>query len=247
MKKIKDAFEGIRAEESLKKNTLKAIYADNKRKNNRAQSFAFKKAVLSTAAVLMAFSLVAITSHNLYFTETAYIDMDLNPSLAIAVNRFDRVIGIEAYNEEGEALQEAVGLKYKRYDDAVEELIEWMNQQGYLQETGLLSITLQKKNPADEEVMLEKIQTGAEIAVKKHHEAVEIEIFVVDEETREDACAVQLSPAKYIAIQELQELDETVSLEECRGHSLKELREQVNEHKQEHRRQRKRKGHGGNH
>ena len=40
----------------------------------------------------------------LYFTPTMEISVDINPSIELGVNRFDRVISVDGYNEDGQAL-----------------------------------------------------------------------------------------------------------------------------------------------
>src|SRR5699024_12320720 len=40
----------------------------------------------------------------LFFTPTATISMDINPSIELNVNRFNQVIGVQSYNDDGEKL-----------------------------------------------------------------------------------------------------------------------------------------------
>ena len=59
----------------------------------------------------------------LYFTPMAAISIDINPSLELSVNRFDRVIAITGFNEDGQALSDALDVKYKNYAQAVEQIL----------------------------------------------------------------------------------------------------------------------------
>lgn len=39
-----------------------------------------------------------------YFLPTAKIDIDINPSVALSINRFNKVLSVEGYNAGGQAL-----------------------------------------------------------------------------------------------------------------------------------------------
>ena len=43
-------------------------------------------------------------------TPVAYVSMDINPSVELAVNAFDTVIAVEAYNEDGKNILEGTNL-----------------------------------------------------------------------------------------------------------------------------------------
>ena len=49
--------------------------------------------------------------------------MDINPSIELSVNRFDRVIAVTGFNEDGQVLSRELDVKYKDYAQAVEQVL----------------------------------------------------------------------------------------------------------------------------
>lgn len=68
-----------------------------------------------------------------YTVPYSYVDIDINPSIELAVNVYDRIIGAEALNEDGEKLLEDKDLRHKKLDIGVSELLSRAVEQGYLE------------------------------------------------------------------------------------------------------------------
>ena len=135
--KLKEAFDQIQAEEELKSRTKEYIF-------HKTNGYTQKKAVnyrvlLSAAACMMLF---VFSGHWLYFTPTTEISIDINPSMELAVNRFDRVISVDGYNDDGEELAASLDIKYMNYSDAVNEFIESDAVTSLLSENEIMSITV---------------------------------------------------------------------------------------------------------
>jgi hypothetical protein len=219
---IKKAFDGIHAEESLKHNTLDFLrtrMATRVRKNHRVHFRRFSVA-MACCMVLVCFSLF---SYNLYFREAMYVDVDINPSVELTVNCFDRVIDVYAYNSDGEALLEQLNLMHKKYDMAVTTLTDASMQNGFLADGGLVSVTLQSNSSTNKETALQTLETDITHSAQSHHVTVQVNATVVDSETRAQAHEQNLSPAKYLAILNLQAVDPTASIENCRDHTIEEI------------------------
>jgi hypothetical protein len=56
------------------------------------------------------------------------------------------------------------------------------------------------------------------------------DIFAVSEEARITAHEHNISTAKYLAIEELQQLDPTVEIEFCKQHTVSKIKELIHEH-----------------
>ena len=63
----------------------------------------WRRAAIALAACL-ALTAVGLIGSRLYFEETAFVGIDVNPSIELGINRFDIVVSAKAYNEDGEAL-----------------------------------------------------------------------------------------------------------------------------------------------
>ena len=229
MSSIKKAFAGIQAEEELKKNTL--LFLQKARQANskpRRQTSFIRYAALTACLAIVAF--VGLFSYNLYFTPSGYIGMDVNPSIELTVNRFERVINARAFNAEGEAVLSNLSLRNKRYDEAATLIMSEITDLGYWREDGLVSITVQTDDPNREGAMLAAMGSSVNSHMETHHWAGQVDVFSVDSDMLEHAHAEDMSVAKYLAILELQEVDPTASMDRCRGHSVGEIRQMTQEH-----------------
>lgn len=85
-KEIREAFDQIHAEEKL---CNLAFEATKKARNGSMLKFPVKRFMV--AASFMACFFIA---YYMYFTPTSVISIDINPSLELTVNRFDKIIDV---------------------------------------------------------------------------------------------------------------------------------------------------------
>lgn len=232
MPDLKDAFGQIHAGEELKRDTL-LFLRDSIRQPEPQRNRTVWKRVAAACVCLLILVFGGVYAHNLYFTETLYMDMDINPSVELAVNRFDNVIGVYAYNEDGERLLSSLQLLHKPYRTAAAMLTEAAAQQGYLTEGGLVSVTLQADGQQDS-LQTGELKTDIMAAVKAYLTSVDADVAIVDSDTRQHAHEENISPAKYLAILELLQADPTATMDGCKGHSIGEIRALTEEHESGH-------------
>ena len=108
---IRRSFEKIKAEEGLKQSTRESVL--NKLNEKPKPRRNFQRFSLAVAAAAFIF-FIGAGSFQMYFSESSYIDMDVNPSIELSVNRFDRVIRMSAYNKDGKEVLSELNLKHKK-------------------------------------------------------------------------------------------------------------------------------------
>lgn len=226
---IKNAFDDIYAEDKLKRDTIAFLQKEIGKQKKTGNRILIKRYAAVFASAILIF-VSGMFSYRMYFTPIAYVDMDVNPSVELSVNRFDRVIGALAYNEDGESILQEVKVRYKTYEEAVGMLLEEMMDKAYLPQEGLVSLTVQTGKEAEEKILLERLQITVSQSLGVHHSSAESEIYAVTQEIRQNAHQYNVSPAKYIAITKLQEVDQTVTFDGCAGHTIKEIRELTKNH-----------------
>lgn len=227
--KFKAAFDGIRADHALKEKTLAFLQNEIQTDGKPRIRLAVKR-FAAVAACLLCVTLAGL----LYFTETAYIDLDVNPTFTLAVNRFDRVVGANAVKPEGDEILTRLDVKHKTYKDSIELILDALAQTGYLRDDGLVSVTLQTNDSEKETKMLSELELYVQTGVAGHHCAAQVDVFPVSGDLRNDAQALDLSPAKYLAILKLQEVDPNATVEGCRGHTIGELNSMAEAHAPHH-------------
>lgn len=191
---------------------------------------------LRLAAACAALLIVFVGGGFAYFTPSAYVDLDVNPSIELVLNRFDRVIEASPYNDDGAAVLRDVDIHHKTYDTAVQILIDKVIERGYLDGggDGLVTLTVQTGDNGAEQKLLGGLQVKVSESLAHHSNTVSTELFAVTQEVRHHAHGYNLSPAKYIAITELQEVDADATIEECSEHSISKIRQLTEETHEEH-------------
>ena len=106
--KLKAAFDQVHAGDALKSNTKNYLFEHVYKKGHVPRTF-LRRFAVSAACSLLVF--LAGGSY-LFFTPTAFISVDVNPSLELGINRFDRVVSVTGYNEDGQNLADNLSLKY---------------------------------------------------------------------------------------------------------------------------------------
>ena len=117
--KIKKAFDQIQAEDELKNKTKDFILNKTNGYNQKPKKTRYWRLVPIAICMLFAF----VGGYWLYFTPTVEISMDVNPSIELSVNRFDRVISVTGYNDDGQELIESLDIKHMNYNDAIDKIL----------------------------------------------------------------------------------------------------------------------------
>ena len=216
--KLKAAFDQVRAEEELKERTKEylseKVYARKKKRTSPLRNFA------AAAACALA------GGSYLYFTPTAYISVDVNPSLELGINRFDRIVSVTGYNEDGKALADSLDLKYMDYSDALEALLADQDMEVYLSDNADVVLTVAGKSENQSSQILETVESCA-----SSHENVHCHSG--DTEEIHHAHNAGLSFGKYQAYLTLKGLDPSVTLEEIQDMTMSQIRELIQEYSQE--------------
>lgn len=220
--KLKAAFDQVRAEEELKERTKEylseRVYARKKKRTSPLRNFA--------AAAACALLVFLAGGSYLYFTPTAYISVDVNPSLELGINRFDRIISVTGYNEDGKALADSLDLKYMDYSDALESLLADQEMEVYLSDNADVVLTVAGNSDSQSSQILETVESCA-----SGHE--NIHCHSGDTEEIHHAHDAGLSFGKYQAYLTLKELVPSVTLEEVQDMTMSQIRELIQEYSQE--------------
>lgn len=218
-----NTFDKIHAEENLKQKTVSFLYSKFNKKQNFKNSLKFKFSVCA-ASIMLA---VVIIYSWIYFTPISYVDIDVNPSIEFSVNRFNKVIKANAYNEDGAEILQNVNVQNMIYEEAIDKLIYVMEDQGYFQNECSMTITIQTNLSDNETNMVENLKTKIDNLITARYNNVESIVFAVSSDVRNNANEHHMTPAKYIAISELQEVDSTATYSSCRNHSIDEINQLI--------------------
>ena len=211
--RIREAFGQLHAGEVLKENTRAAL---DKARNRRRRPVGY----LAAAAVCLVLLLAGLGGYHYYFTPTTYLSVDINPSLELGINRFDRVVSVKAWNEDGQALADSMELNLLDYQEALERLVACEDIAGRLAAGELLSITV----AGEDEAQCGRLLVGAQACTAGQENVM---CRHGDGELLEQAHHAGLSLGKYQAFLTLQALDPTVTAEDAAGMTMREILDRI--------------------
>ena len=216
--RIHDAFDSVHAEESLKR-SVKAFISEQTRTERRQPRFARFAAALACLALVM----LGVGGWRLYRTPVSAISVDVNPSVELGINRFDRVVSVTGYNDDGAAVAASVELKNLPYAEALTALLDSDAMAPYLSGDALVSVTVIGDTEQKGEEMLSRI------AACRFAGSPEVECRRGNREDVKAAHEAGLSFGKYRAFLELQRLDPSVTVEDVSGWTMRQLRDRIDE------------------
>ncbi|HHT16018.1 MAG: anti-sigma-I factor RsgI family protein [Christensenellales bacterium] len=222
-KKLREAFDQVRAEDALKEKTLSflkaAIDEEEKQRQPRplqkckkSGTFVFRLPAFASVAAVCAIFFVW-----LYAVPVSAISVDINPSIELNVNRLDRVVSVEALNPDGEKVLSEVKLLNLHYESAVETLLNSASMQPYLSDESFISVTVAGKTERKSLEMQSAITSGSYAKRANFH------CQIGKKEDVSAAHALGLSFGKYRMYLKLRELDPTITPQEAGNLSMRQM------------------------
>lgn len=214
--RIKAAFDDIHTDDMLKDNT-RAFIAAKTRGYTLRMPF-IKRIIPAAAAVCLTLGLLA--GGGLYFIPTARINIDINPSIALGVNRFDKVVSVDPLNEDGKALAESLDIKFTDYNTALHTILENESVKSLLARDEVMDITVIETKTSQSDVILSESRSCADGLRNVHcHAANSEEAHAADQ--------LGMSCGKYRAYLEVLKLDPDITPEEIQNMTMREIRELI--------------------
>lgn len=231
-KKIKNAFDSIHAEEKLINNTIEYI---NKKRGHQKT---FAQRLIPIAASFILVASISLFGYKVYNTSTVVLSVDINPSFEIGVNRFDKVISIQEFNNDGEEFIENIDIKNMNYKEALNTILE--NKEFANSD---ISVTVAGKEGKQKKNISIDIES---ISKEKQN-------LYCDSATNEEVSEAHtkgLSFGKYKAYLKLIEKGYEITEDEIKDMPMKDIRDKLkkdNENEKDHSDKENDKGHNGKH
>lgn len=173
----------------------------HRRKNVRA----FRKTSGMIRRIAAAAAVVVIIGGGAasYAAPVSTISVDVNPSLEIKLNVFDRVVSVRAYDEDDRELAEIIdqSVKGKKLQDALHIALSNLRDNDYITGDDTSVVTSVYTHFGKDDELKKKLETSVEEWNSEQENnklpgKVELENVDVDEKTREDAAKKNVSPGK---------------------------------------------------
>lgn len=150
---------------------------------------------------------------------TAFVDIDINPSIELQLNDSNQVVAVEGVNEDGRSVLAGLALEGLSYEEALSTLMSSEALAPYLNDDAFVQVSVASDNSGQERALMNASeQRLASLPCRGSCDAVSLEL-------REEAHAHGMGCGKYAAALELSGLDPDVTIEDCHDMSMRELRD----------------------
>lgn len=222
------------AEDELKSNTIAYLRETLQSPRSHLVKFKAKQSIQMKKLVLIACSFVIVAGlsffgYNTYQTPVAYLSLDINPSVEVGINAFDRVISAEGYNVDGQTVLGGCNFENFEVDDAVAQVIAVAAEKGFIAKDGSTVIAITSET--DDTVLageLEKLaEAGINTAIMKDKLVVAIQKDRVSLATRAEARTLSISPGKLKLIQRLQSINPNATIAQYKDSKVSDIMKQI--------------------
>jgi len=201
---------------------------DSPKYSGTRQKLISKAASIAAAALLVLGTGYGAISYSMPYT---YVDFDINPSIELTVNIYDRIINAEALNSDGQVLLENSKLKNTKLSEGVTQLIGQAAAQGYIKPVATDSdavenavlFTISSGNANKSKALKEELANTIE--EKLSNESIVSDVLVGEAtlEQREDARKIGTTPGKLALIENAIKAEPELSVEELKSAAVKDL------------------------
>ena len=180
---------------------------------------------LSLAACLAVVCLAG-AGHHLYFTPASYIYLDINPSVRLDLNCFERVIDVVPLNEDAETLLADSTIGKGKVSDCMSAIVSACREQNYLNEDNTdVEVSVRTDN-----ARLETVVEDTSSAIQQ--ENLKVSVYQMDESESESAIEHHISAKRLRAVRAYTEqfggtLEE--NLRQLQGLSSDEIYQKIRE------------------
>ena len=155
--------------------------------------------------------------------QTVYIDV--NPSVALNVNRFGKVSRVEYLNEDAKKALNGIKLKGLSAEDAFEIMITAYDENGYFDGNAEIYISAVSEKNKNADKLLAKLSERAEKI--KGNRNYSVNTTKLTAEDRAEADEYGISPGKYRIISEIIEKHPSYTIEDLKDKSMAELKDML--------------------
>ncbi|MCX7709742.1 MAG: anti-sigma factor domain-containing protein [Clostridia bacterium] len=196
--------------------------------------------VSSLAAAVLLFLSLGLGVYG-YYTPYSYINIDINPSVEITSNIFNRIIRIEALNEDGQKIIKEVVFENKSIEDGVDLILDRAAEEGYLTGEAKNDVLITVSGKSDEKTteIRKKLEESAKTELQTEKVKAEVMVENVNIQRHDDARKAGVSPGKMLLIERLQEVNPQAKMEEYKNAPVKEIMKHIKEGKKQERYEKK--------
>ncbi len=182
-----------------------------------------KKIIFGCAIILL--FVFGIGSYMVYSKPIDYISIDINPSVELGINAFNKVVSARAVNKDGKKLLGDAKVVNLDVSDAVATLLKVAADKEYIAEDGssVVAITAESKNQKKAERLQRICGEAVEDAEKKMNTRIAVYKNACGPSLRQEANELGVTPGKLKLIKTLQVLEPSATVEEYKDAKVADI------------------------
>lgn len=201
----------------------------------RSRSQMFR--ALSTVAASMLICAMLGSGVYAYYTPYSYVSVDINPSLGLSLNRFDKVIDIQPLNEDAEKLiSEAKPVKHENVDEALSDILQSAAEKGYLkpdQENGVM-VVVSAKGKKEETKLMNELKAVSQKELAKVSNNYNVMLDKTSIKDYKAAVEQKTSPGKAKLAERITRLDPSVPAADINNMTVNQAMDMLKERRSAH-------------
>lgn len=171
-----------------------------------------------------------------YYTPYGYLNIDINPSIEVSYNKFERVLGVKGLNDDGsKVISNTENLINDKLEDAVACLVKTANADNYLVEKEDNQILLSTYSPDNEESneVKDKVNKSVLNYLSSQSKKAEVLNEIVTKADLDMAATQKISVGKLKLYQRAKEVDSSITLADVANKPVRDTVKLIKEKKQE--------------
>lgn len=232
---IKSALDQIKAEDELIYKTEKSLrdilekQKDEKTLFNKKRSVFPMKKIASAACAAILVGVLSIGGFKYYKTPVAYLSLDINPSVEIGVNAFNKVVSVAGYNADGKTILKGQDIVNSNVKEAVEELVRSASENGFIKNDGstIISLTSETESSDVASTIEKDAEQGAKDAINSSSDTAVVYKDNIALARRDEARKLGITPGKLNLIQKLQALDFAATVDEYKDAKVTDIMKKI--------------------
>lgn len=213
--KIRSAFAAVHASELSKRRTKLFVRKKTHDYNSQHARQSQRRRMVSGLCAAAAMVCLCL----FYFTPAARIEMDVNPSIEMQVNRLDRVIQVQGLNADGRELAKKVSLLNLPYTRAVRKLMLSQEMEPFIRSHDLITVSVVGAAPGHTEEMLANVACSAMTVAGREN----VVYCSLSEADLQEARSLNLTVLQYQAFRILSAEDPTITADDVGRMDKREL------------------------
>lgn len=235
MNRFQSTLNQIKADQKLI-NKTELYLKDKLAKSQKSEIIQFPKCrsisaknLVKAACILFILFGGSVGSYIGYKTPVSYISLDINPSIELGINVFDKVVTVKGYNPDGKKVLNRINVLGNDIRVAVNTVVISANENGFIDNDGttVISLTSETDNTKKARELENEAEIGANSALREKGKTAVIVKGNVSKEFSNDAREQDITPGKLNLIENLQAVDSNASVDEYRFAKVKDIMQSI--------------------